>query len=313
MDVLGTLSQIVLPVFLVIGFGYLAVWMGWFSDAGVEGLMVFTQSFAIPCLLFRAISTLDLRQGFDPALLTSFYAGALLGFAAGLFGARALFGRSWEDCVAIGFCCLFSNSLLLGLPITESAYGPDALGPNYAIVAIHSPFAYGVGITVMEAVRGRGGGARAIGAKVARSMFRNPLVIAIALGFAVNLLGVPQPAIVWEALDLMVRAALPAALFGLGGVLVRYRPEGDVRAIAYVCAISLVMHPAVTWGLGRAFELPTGEFRSAVLTAAMAPGVNAYIFANLYGRAKRVAASSVLAGTAASLLTAAAWLALLGH
>ena len=148
---------------------------------------------------------------------------------------------------------------------------------------------------------------------VARATVRNALVIGIALGFAVNLAGVPQPAALAEALDLMVRAALPAALFGLGGVLVRYRPEGDARAVAYVCAVSLVMHPAVTWGLGQAFALPEGAFRSAVLTAAMAPGVNAYLFANLYGRARRVAASSVLAGTAASLLTAAGWLALLGH
>ena len=312
MEALGALTQVVLPVFLVIGFGYLAARVGWFPASGVDGLIAFTQNFAIPCLLFRAISTIDLRAGFDPALLTAFYGGALAGFAAGLLGARVLFGRSWEDCVAIGFCCLFSNSVLLGLPITERAYGAAALGPNYAIVAIHSPVCYGVGITAMEIVRGRGGGWGAIAAKVGRSTVRNPLVIAIAAGFAVNLAGLPQPAILAEGLDLMVRAALPAALFGLGGVLVRYRPEGDMRAIAYVCAVSLVLHPAVVWGLGRALALPEGAFRSAVLTAAMAPGVNAYIFANLYGSARRVAASAVLAGTAASLLTAAAWLALLG-
>ena len=44
----------------------------------------------------------------------------------------------------------------------------------------------------------------------------------------------------------------------------------------------------------------------------MAPGVNAYIFANMYGRAKRVAASSVLVATAASILTAWMWLMVLG-
>ena len=309
---MGILAQVVLPVFGVIGFGWLAVRLGWFSDAGVEGLMTFTQSFAIPCLLFRAIATLDLGARFDPALLAAFYAGALAGFAAGLLGARALFGRPWEDCVAIGFCGLFSNSVLLGLPIMERAYGPGSLAPNYAIVAIHSPVCYGVGITVMEVVRGHGGGALAVAGKVARSVFHNPLIIGIGLGFAVNLGGVPQPAVLTEALDLMVRAALPAALFGLGGVLARYRPEGDLRLVAFVCAVSLVLHPAVTWGLGRALALPEGAFRSAVLTAAMAPGVNAYIFANLYGAARRVAATSVLAATALSLLTAAGWLALLG-
>jgi predicted permease len=53
--------------------------------------MAFTQNFAIPCLLFRAISTLDLGQTFQPALLGSFYIGAIAGFSLGLFGARILF------------------------------------------------------------------------------------------------------------------------------------------------------------------------------------------------------------------------------
>jgi malonate transporter len=43
----------------------------------------------------------------------------------------------------------------------------------------------------------------------------------------------------------------------------------------------------------------------------MAPGVNTYIFANLYGSARRVAAASVLVGTAASIVTVWLWLLLL--
>ena len=53
---MAALIDVILPVFLVIGFGYVAVWKGYFSDSGVDGLMKFTQGFAIPCLLFRAIS-----------------------------------------------------------------------------------------------------------------------------------------------------------------------------------------------------------------------------------------------------------------
>ncbi|TCO72815.1 AEC family transporter [Rhodovulum euryhalinum] len=305
------LLDVILPVFLVLGFGYVAVWRGLFSEAGVDGLMKFTQHFAIPCLLFRAVSTLDLGQEFDWRLLSSFYAGATAGFVLGLVGARVLFGRSWEDSVAIGFVCLFSNSLLLGLPITERAYGADALAPNYAIIAVHSPFCYGLGLTAMEIVRNQGTGLFGTAGAILKAMFRNALVIGIALGLAVNLTGIPLPAVLTDALDLMVRAALPAALFGLGGILYRYRPEGDLRVILYACAISLVAHPAIVWGMGSGLGLETGPFRSAVLTAAMAPGVNAYIFANMYGAARRVAASAVLIGTAASILTAWVWLAVL--
>lgn len=308
---MAALIDVILPVFLVIGFGYLAVWKGYFNDDGVDGLMKFTQSFAIPCLLFRAISSLDLQQNFDVALLVSFYAGALAGFAAGLLGARYIFGRDWEDSVAIGFCCLFSNSLLLGLPITERAYGMSALEANYAIIAIHSPFCYAVGITAMEIARNRGGKVAALPGKVLRAMFNNALIVGITLGFIVNLGGIPLPSVLTDAIDLMVRAALPAALFGLGGVLYRYRPEGDMRTILYVVAISLVLHPVIVWGVAKSNDLSDAALRSAIMTAAMAPGINAYVFANMYGKARRVAASSVLVGTAVSIFTVWIWLYLL--
>ncbi|MEO1238759.1 MAG: AEC family transporter [Pseudomonadota bacterium] len=307
------LANVILPVFLVIGFGYLAVWMQWFSEPALDGLLKFTQNFAIPCLLFSAIATLDLSANFDVPILVTFYTGAIAGFALGVGGARILFARSWPDAVAIGFACLFSNSVLLGLPISERAFGADALGPNFAIIAIHAPLCYAIGVTAMEIARSAGSGILATAKRVAKAMFANALVIGIVAGFAVNLSGVPIPNIVEDALDLMVRAALPAALFGLGGVLVRYRPEGDLRAIFYVCAVSLLVHPAIVWGMGRTLDLPPGAFQSAVLTAAMAPGVNAYIFANMYGTAKRVNASAVLLATALSMGTAWGWLSLLGY
>ncbi|NVO54688.1 AEC family transporter [Rhodobacteraceae bacterium B1Z28] len=309
---LQNLIDVILPVFLVIGAGYAATRFGYFKEAHVEGLMKFTQGFAIPCLLFLAIAHLDLSASFDPRLLASFYSAAALCFTAGLFGARFIFGREWEDCVAIGFCCLFSNSVLLGLPITERAYGPENLTGNYAIIAFHSPFCYGVGITVMEIVRNRGHGSTRMARSVLSAMFKNALILGIALGFLVNLSGLAIPAVVDEALGLVTRAALPGALFALGGVLVKYRPEGDLRAIAFVCGISLMVHPSLVWMFGKTTGLPQDLFRSGVLNAAMAPGFNAYIFANMYGRAKRVAASSVLIGTAASILTVWLWLTLLG-
>lgn len=306
------LLQVVLPVFLLIGFGYGVVRQGWFSDAGVDGLMKFTQKFAVPCLLFSAMSTLDLAAVFQWRLLLSFYTGALSGFALGLLGARYIFGRSWTDAVAIGFCCLFSNSVLLGLPIAERAYGEASLASNFAIIAIHSPICYLTGITAMEIARSTGKSIGSTLGTILKAMFSNALIIGIILGVAVNLTGLPLPGPFTEALGMMVRAAIPVALFGLGGVLVRYRPEGDLRTIAFVIVVSLVVHPAITFGLGTGLGLSQEGLRAAVLTAAMAPGVNAYVFADMYGSARRVAASSVLGATAATVLTAWVWLAVLG-
>lgn len=305
------LFDVILPVFLVLGFGYVAVWRGWFQEGWIDGLMRFAQNFAIPCLLFRSISRLDLAAELHPDMLVSFYAGALICFVVGLMGARHLFARPWPDAVAIGFVCLFSNSVLLGIPITERAWGPEALAGNFAIVALHSPFCYLVGITAMELSLNAGRSLREAAPRILRAMFRNAMVLAIFAGFAVNLSGLSVPAMLGDALDMMARAALPAALFGLGGTLYRYRPEGDLRTILMVVAISLGLHPAITWTLGSLLDLDTAAFRSAVITAAMAPGINAYLFANLYGVARRVAASSVLVATGTTMITAWFWLSVL--
>ncbi|WP_298256839.1 AEC family transporter [uncultured Litoreibacter sp.] len=308
---MGALLEVILPVFLVIGAGFIAVKRGLFTDDGADALMKFTQNFAIPCLLFRGIAGLELGAYFELGLLASYYVPAVSGFALGSLGARLLFGRPWEDSIAIGFCCLFSNAVLLGLPITERAYGAEALSPNYAIIALNAPICFGVGITAMEIMRNKGGGIWPTAKAVWRAVTHNALIIGITLGFVVNVTSLPLPNVLTDAIDLMIRAALPAAIFGLGGVLARYKLEGDTGPVIMVCALMLIIQPSLTWVMAGATGLATGASRSVILTAAMAPGVNAYVFANMYGVGKRVAASAVLVSTALSVLTLWVWLALL--
>ena len=302
------LLDVILPVFLVVGFGYVVVWRKLFSTAAVDGVMSYTQNFAIPCLLFMALIKIDLGQAYSFRLMGSYYIGAASGFALGFLGARYIFKRSAEDSVAIGFVSLFSNSVMMGLAITERAYGVDALVANFAIVSLHAPFCYFVGITAMEIAKSDGDSIAQVALNVGKSMMKNALFIAILLGLLINVADVALPKAFLDGAKMVATTALPAALFGMGGVLYQYRPEGDFGAIAWVVGISLLVHPAIVWSLGQLWGLSISELRSAVLTSAMAPGINCYIFASMYNRAKRVAASGVLIATALSVLTIWCWL-----
>lgn len=310
------LFDVILPVFLIIGFGYLAAWKRIFSDNAVEGVMTYAQSFAVPTLLFVSIARLDLAESFNPLMWLAFYSGAFLSWFIGWGVSLRFLRRSPEEAVAIGFVCLFSNSVLLGLPIMERAYGPESIAGNFAIIAIHSPLLYTFGITVMEFTRARGQGlpVSRVALRALSGVLHTPLVIGICCGLAVNLLmqaGLALPGGFWSAAGMMAASALPAALFGLGGILYRYRPEGDATAIALCCLCSLVIHPVVVWILTIIFGLPVPSIRSAVITASMAPGVNAYLFASMYGVARRVAASTVLVATALSILSVWFWISVL--
>ncbi|MEK9571502.1 MAG: AEC family transporter [Paracoccaceae bacterium] len=308
---MSALLDVIIPVFLIIGFGYCTVWFKLFSTDTIDGLMKFTQNFAIPVLLFDAIEKVDLVNVFDFNLFFSFYVGATAGFLIGFLGSRYIFQRSLEDSVVIGFCCLFSNTVMLGLPITERAYGEEALRHNFAIVSVHAPFCYFLGITVMELVRSTEKSISKNTLVIFKAMFSNALVVGIVLGFLVNILGIDLAKSLQASIDMITAVALPAALFGMGGVLYQYRPEGDIGPITMVCLVSLLLHPAIVWITGLTSGLTDMQMRSAVITAAMAPGINTYVFANIYGRAKRVASTGVLLSTAFSIGTVWVWLSLL--
>ena len=75
--------------------------------------------------------------------------------------------------------------------------------------------------------------------------------------------------------------------------------------------LSLAVQPALTLLFAGQLGLPEDTTRAAVLMAAVAPGLNAYLFASMYDRGLGAAASSVLLATILSVFTVSAWLVIL--
>lgn len=313
MSAVVALLIIVLPVFLVVASGFLAVRARVFPDAGIDALISFATNIAVPVLLFRSIYGLDLGANLRLAHLGSFYLAATVCFGLGIIAVRMVCQRRPGEAVAIGFSALFSNSVLLGLPVFERAYGADAMEPVFAIIAFHAGFCYLLGIVVMELARRDGTGIGGALVRSAKAIFRNALTLSILVGFAFNLFEIPIPRSVGGMLEMLASAALPVALFGLGGVLTRYRLGWTGAEPWIVASLSLVLHPALAYLLtARVFALDDAFVRAAVLIAAMPPGVNGYLFAAMYGRMVGAAASTVLLTTILSLVTITVWLWFLG-
>lgn len=300
--------NIIAPVFLVIGAGYLSIRRGFFADDMVDGLMKFAIQIAVPCLLFRATSTLDLGAAYEWRMMLAFYSAAAISFGTVSVLAFSVFKRHPGESVAIGFGALFSNTVLLGLPISERAWGIENLSTAYAIISIHAPFCYLLGITSMEIVRSDGRSWSQTTAVVTRAMFSNSLMIGIGLGFIVNLSGITLPEILVSSVDILSSAALPAALFGLGGVLTRYKLTHAAGEVGTVTFFSLFAHPGLTWMFCLIFGVADNISSTAILIAAMAPGINSYLFANMYQRGQSIAASTVLLATALSIVSVSGWL-----
>ena len=303
--------NIVAPVFILIAAGYAAASKGLFGNEPVDHLMKFATSFAIPCLLFRATSTIDLQVVIDWRMLLSYYGAAIASFAVTFFIVRRVFHRRPGEAVGVAFGALFSNLVLLGLPISERAWGVENMAPSFALVSVNAPICYLVGITTMELLRADGRSAAETARTVANAIFRNSMMIGILLGFLVNITSLPLPGPLVGAIDLLARASLPVALFALGGLLTRYQLSKSLGEAGLIAFMSLVIQPAITLFVALQLELPREVMQTIVLMSAAAPGVNAYLFASMYNRGVGAAASSVLLSTALSVFTVSAWLLIL--
>ena len=303
--------NIVAPVFIVVAAGYAAVRSRILADEPIDQLMKFAIQFAIPCLLFSATSTIDLAVAFNWRLLLSYYAAAISSFAIAYVVVRYGFKRRPGEAVGIAFGALFSNLVLLGLPISERAWGIEGMAPSFALVSVNAPICYLVGITTMELLRVDGRSFVETSRIVVNAIFRNSMMIGITLGFLVNFSGLPLPDPLLGAIDLLARASLPVALFALGGLLTRYQLSKSLGEAGVISTISLIVQPALVWLLAWQLQLPDATTRAIVLMAAAAPGLNAYLFAAMYNRGQDSAASSVLLSTLLSLFTITGWLILL--
>jgi predicted permease len=255
---------------------------------------------------------LDLSTIFDWRILFSFFFGAILCFLLGVVGSQIIFNCTIGESIAIGFCILFSNAVLLGLPITELAYGKNSLGPNLAIISVNAPICYLIGISAMELFGTETKSLKKIIKNIFRTVTSNNITMSLIIGLLFNYLEIQIFPTINIALDFISVGAVPIALFGLGGIIVQYQLSQNMKKVGLISMLSLVIHPLLTFTIGKfGFDLPLEVLRNMIITAAMAPGINAFIFASIYDKEMDVAAATVLVCTPLSICAASVWISLL--
>lgn len=305
--------DVVAPVFGIMLLGFAAVRRGWFVEPATVGLVRFVFYFAIPALLFRSLATVELPERIEWAFLLSFYAGSLAVWGLGMAAGRLLFGRTGADLPLFGMSAGFSNTVLIGLPVLLTAYGPEASLPTFLLIALHSPLLMPLTVLLVQlsGVRDESLARRLRSASM--ELLRTPIITSVLAGLGMNLAGLPLPTPVDAGLAMLASAAVPCALFAMGASLAGIPMRGDLPPAVVLTFLKLLVHPLLVWTLAvPVFGLEGVWVPVAVTMAAMPSGINAYLFAARYQAAEGIASRVVFLSTAASLVTLTVLLRLLG-
>ncbi len=304
---MGVLFSIVAPVFALIGLGAAAIRLRLLDTGAVRGMSDFVFYLAMPSLLFRSMVTAPPLRLLDVA--GSFITGALLLFIFAALLSRLVFRARISTAGVFALNAVFGNTVMLGVPIIDSAYGAEGVAYLLAVVAFHSALLLPLATILIEA--DGGGGSRTpldVLRAVAPGLLRNPVVMVIiaALAWRATDLGLAAP--VERLLHLLGAAGPPLALFCLGATLPK--PEGlkGLRDVALASALKLLAMPALVAGLAWLAGVRDVAFAVVVLAAAMPTGANAFLLARRFGTMMEASASTVVVSTALSLLTLTALL-----
>ncbi|MGB6085041.1 AEC family transporter [Parvibaculum sp.] len=300
--------SLVLPIFGIILFGYAGARLKLISHSGVDGLDTYVFTFAMPVLLFRNLAHTAFPASLPWELWISYYGAMLTVWALGSFVAHFILRRPTPDTIMLGFGSGQGNTIMLGLPIILTGFGPEAGIPVFLILAFHGIILFTIATFLLELTRARDGAERPhLGAILKEGLIntlRNPVIIGIGCGVVYGQLGVPLPAIADTALEMVARSAIPCALFVLGAMLTRYSLRQSVGAASVTSFFKLIVHPALVFLLTHfVFGLEPLWVTAATLLAAMPTGVYSSILANRYQAAPGAASSAVVLSTALSLFT----------
>lgn len=291
-----------LPFFSLVFVGYALVYFLRLPKAWSDKLSRFVFSVALPAMLFRLMSDFSALPPVDLRLLLAFFGSCLIVFAFGRLVAWKAFGMDGVGQSVFALGGVFSNNVMLGLPLAKIVLGDAAL-PAVALILIFNALILWTLVTVSVEWAIHGSLSLKGGAKTLVAVLTNPIVAGIVAGTLFGLAGFSLPEAIDVPLALLGRAAAPAALLALGMGLAEYGIREGWQVSFTITAIKLLLQPLVVWLLARLLHLPPMETQVVVLLASMGVGANVYLMSRQFKVLEGPVAGSLVISTALAALS----------
>lgn len=277
---MGEILNVIVPVFFLIACGYAAAKTGLIGREGAKGLNDFVLYFCVPPLLFRTMQSVDVTQS-ATGVWSAYYSAAAIVWLIVALLARRVKGLGDAGGSSAAFASTFGNLAMMGLSVAYLAYGDEALIIAALIIAVHSASHWFFGTLWAEIAHAkRGINPAATAANVAKSLVRNPVVIALAAGALFNASGLTMPAAPARIIDLGAEAAISTGLFALGTAVAAYPLRGNLAGVATIMGLKMAVFPLIAFALASyVFRLPPRETALVTFFAALPTGMNPYLFA----------------------------------
>lgn len=302
--------NVTIPIFLVMVLGWGLRQTGMLNDNFVAVANKFNFNVTLPVLLFRDISSVDIRAVFDLRYVMFCAIASSVCFWL-IWGGAKLFLKDKTMTGAFVQASFRSSAAVMGLAFIQNLYGQSAMGPLMIIGAVPLYNIYSVIVLTFE---GETEDRTDTSAKIRQAflnILRNPIIISIFIGLLVSLFRISFPVIVNKTIANIAQMATPLALISLGAGYEGRKALAKITPSFASAVIKLVVQPALLVPAAAAMGF-TGEKMIGILIMLASPTTpSCYIMAKNMGNDGTLTASIVVMTTLLASFTLTGWIFLL--
>jgi malate permease and related proteins len=282
MDLLLRISDVIVPVFLIVAIGY---GYGRKVTPDVSTFNRITLDVLAPVLVYSALASKDFDMGAHLPLLL---AGTALILLSGLMAwpLSHVFKAQPRTLVPV---VMFNNCGNMGLPLALLAFGPANFGAAVALFSVSNLLHFSIGARITSQ------------AANTWDLLRSPLMLGTALGYVSALSDIRPPGPILHGLQMLGNACLPMVLFALGVRLTRLQRSGLTHALLGALArplIGLAVGLLLVWLM----DLQGAVRGQLLLFAALPPAVMQFLLAERYGQEPEKVGSMIMLGNALAIV-----------
>ena len=295
-----TILTSIAPIFFLIVLGHLL------RRGGIPSIEFWNQNDKLvywvlfPSLLFYKMATLKVGATEIGSVALVAYAGFAAATMVALLVGKllAMEPATWTSTIQ---GCARHNTFI-ALAVAERVFCTDGLAVAIIVTALIVPVSNILVVALMIGILRRDSTVT-LPRVIARELFRNPLLVAIVLGLAVNLSGVSTIPILFDMTAILGAAALPIVLLCVGAnIRVRAMVAATVPTLISVSG-KMLLCPLVTGLVAVAVGLDGFTTLIVMIFAAAPTSANTYTLARQMGGNAPAMAAIVTIQTAISFIT----------
>ena len=294
--------NLTIPMFSLIGIGYLLKRIQFMSEQDGTVLSKFAFYILLPPLMFTSILSGDASKSLNINFIFSYEIITISIFVLTYLLGLLIKLKTMEKAI-FGLNAAYPNYGYIGVPLCILAFGAEAAIP-LALILLADTFVLLTTLIFYKLTETRKTSLRELSKEIIQRFIYNPLMMSVFIAFIFSTVDIKIVTAIDRTLSIVAASATAVALIALGVSLNVTSIRNQKSVLFFITVIKLIVHPILIFFV---FQFQTNIdpiwVKTAIVCASLPVAANVFVLANYYKNFESESAAAITITTIVSSIT----------